>query len=776
MTKPSIRRKLRLAIVLTSAIVLLLACGAFIAADRARASRVVEDDLSTLAKMIGSNSAAPLTFDDRVAGTEVLSALRVKPAIVAAVMYSRTGEPFATYGHPAAALLRGVPAPHSSADRIEVVQDIYLGPERVGAIYIASDLRDAAARLRSFAGMTMLILIVSLAVAFLLSWRLEHLIAGPILELAGVAQQVTLKRNYSIRVAAPAGEMHDEIGALMIAFNGMLTEIQRRDDELQRHQGSLEQQVETRTMELRAANVSLFAAKELAEQVAEMNAELSRRQHMILTAAGEGILGLDARGIVTFINPTGAAMFDLAVEQVVGKQLHDLIHPAAGNGDSDLCPMCRPAPLPRQRFNDTHMVAGRNGTRIPVEFVASPIIDEAGKRSGVVVTFRDITERLAIERMKNEFVSTVSHELRTPLTSIRGALGLLASGLIGEVSERAKRMIDIAISNTDRLVRLINDILDLERMKSGKVELNRVTVEATTLMKEAIDGVHSVAESAGVTLTMHPVDACLYVDRDRMIQTLTNLLGNAVKFSPSGTTVLLTGTVMPGHFQFSVQDHGRGIPADKIDSIFERFKQVDASDSREKGGSGLGLAICRTIVAAHGGKLWVESREQAGSTFHFTVPHQLSGEEEGFSPASATPAARSGSSAPVVLIVEDDLDLARVIAESLRRHGVETNHVTSGVDAIAACDRAVPAMVVLDLVIPHLDGFAVVHWMRSRKAMASLPLVVFSALEVSAADQEKLRLGPTEFLTKSRVPLDELAARVMKLLSGVTSGERLDAA
>jgi signal transduction histidine kinase len=264
---------------------------------------------------------------------------------------------------------------------------------------------------------------------------------------------------------------------------------------------------------------------------------------------------------------------------------------------------------------------------VPIEYTSSTIVDARGNPSGVVVTFRDISERLAVERMKDEFVSTVSHELRTPLTSIRGALGLLGSGLLGNVDHRAKRMVDIAVTNTDRLVRLINDILDLERIDSGRVDLNRAAVVAGDLMIEAVEGLQSFADRAGVTIIAEPSQTGLWGDRDRIVQTLTNLLSNAVKFSPPGTTVRLNGSLADGIFTFAISDEGRGIPEDHLESIFERFKQVDASDSRQKGGTGLGLAICRSIVAAHGGRIWAESDEGQGTTFRFTIPLEISEQE-----------------------------------------------------------------------------------------------------------------------------------------------------
>src|SRR5438874_5608399 len=224
--------------------------------------------------------------------------------------------------------------------------------------------------------------------------------------------------------------------------------------------------------------------------------------------------------------------------------------------------------------------------------------------------------------MKDEFVSTVSHELRTPLTSIRGALGLLASGMIGKVDARAQRMLDIAVSNTDRLVRLINDILDLERMESAHVELSRGACDAADLMTSSVDVVQAFADRAGVRIVIEPIHETIWADSDRIVQTLTNLLSNAVKFSQRDQTVRLSGSTNGEVFTFEVEDHGRGIPSSHLETVFERFKQVDSSDSRNKNGTGLGLAICRSIVGAHGGKIWAESVEGKETTFRFTIPMQ----------------------------------------------------------------------------------------------------------------------------------------------------------
>jgi signal transduction histidine kinase len=211
--------------------------------------------------------------------------------------------------------------------------------------------------------------------------------------------------------------------------------------------------------------------------------------------------------------------------------------------------------------------------------------------------------------------------------------------MLGVLPQKGRRMLDIAVSNTDRLVRLINDILDIERMESGKITMEMKDCAAADLLTQAMDMMREMAGEAGVTLspTTHP--AQLYADHDRILQTLTNLLGNAIKFSQPGGTVWLTAKRQGDEMRFQVEDQGRGIPADKLDSIFERFQQVDASDSREKGGTGLGLAICRSIVQQHDGKIWAESMVGKGSTFSFTLPVQRRAEMARSDVTSTTPGA-----------------------------------------------------------------------------------------------------------------------------------------
>jgi signal transduction histidine kinase len=224
------------------------------------------------------------------------------------------------------------------------------------------------------------------------------------------------------------------------------------------------------------------------------------------------------------------------------------------------------------------------------------------------------------ERVKDEFLSVVGHELRTPLTSIRGSLGLLEGGVLGELPEDAANMVAVAVLNTERLGRLVNDILDIERMAVGGLSLEPAAVDAAELVRQSIQVIQATADAAGVTLRSDVADLTVLADADRIVQALVNLLGNAVKFSDRGGVVTLTVERHRGGGLFSVRDRGRGIPADRLESIFERFRQVDASDARERGGTGLGLPIARGIVEQHGGRMWAESGAGAGSTLRFSLP------------------------------------------------------------------------------------------------------------------------------------------------------------
>ena len=240
--------------------------------------------------------------------------------------------------------------------------------------------------------------------------------------------------------------------------------------------------------------------------------------------------------------------------------------------------------------------------------------------------FRDVTQRREVDRMKSEFVSMVSHELRTPLTAIRGSLGLLSGGALGPLTANADRMVEIALISSERLTRLIDEILDIERIESGVMTVDLADYSAEHLIEAAVGQVQVLAAEAKIQVVVGPVDGKVRADADRVVQTLLNLLGNAIKFSLPATTVRVSAEPRGNFVEFAICDQGRGIPEDKLDAIFGRFEQVDSSDAREKGGSGLGLAISRSLVERLGGRIWATNN--AGPRRHLPV-HPAAGRDCG---------------------------------------------------------------------------------------------------------------------------------------------------
>ena len=418
----------------------------------------------------------------------------------------------------------------------------------------------------------------------------------------------------------------------------------------------LEARVLQRTTELQQLNENLKqeikererTLKEL-QQARDSLKHLSHKNELILNSAGEGIYGLDPEGKTVFVNPAAAKALGYKKENLIGQFIHRLVNHATSEKipyDWEQNPICKTL-----KYGQTCHVTGdifqrKGGFVFPVEYVSAPIY-ENDDIVGAVVIFKDITERQIIESMKDEFIAVVSHELRTPLTSIRAALGLLAQEAIDISATKRQRMVEIAFSNTNRLVRLINDILDVERIKLGKVELNKRTCNLSNIMSQAADEMQAMAEKHGIQLIVSPLAVQLWAAPDRIIQTLTNLLSNAIKFSPAGTVVKVSAqqinsdnassvqktldnngikaikaglTIADSLLLLEVNDHGSGIPKDKVEVIFDRFEQLDASDVGHQGGTGLGLAICRSIVQQHDGQIWAQSTVGVGSTFYFTLP------------------------------------------------------------------------------------------------------------------------------------------------------------
>ncbi|MDQ3185438.1 MAG: ATP-binding protein [Pseudomonadota bacterium] len=348
-------------------------------------------------------------------------------------------------------------------------------------------------------------------------------------------------------------------------------------------------------------------------------ADVAERYRMILNNAKDGIIALSPRGLIDGVNPAIERMFGYAEDQLHGQTIGLLYEdtPTTEQIGSFLNYV-------RSRGGDTsaYKFGGKrvDGTTLLCDVAVTPM--ELSDGTHFVAIVRDITESNRIEEMKSEFVATVSHELRTPLTSIAGSLGLLAAGAGGALSPTAAKLIKIAHENSERLVRLINDILDIEKIESGKMPFTLVQVPLEELVQKSIDATSGFAAKFGIELLLRGSrsDAIVGADPDRLMQVMSNLLSNAIKFSPPAGSVMVEICKIAGNWRVSVSNDGEGIPEVFKDRIFSRFAQADGSSTRERGGTGLGLNIVKEIVTRMDGTVGFESEPDQGATFYFDLP------------------------------------------------------------------------------------------------------------------------------------------------------------
>jgi PAS domain S-box-containing protein len=365
--------------------------------------------------------------------------------------------------------------------------------------------------------------------------------------------------------------------------------------------------------------ISARDVTEIMEKEAEIQ-EAERRWRYLLDNVKLVVVGLNLRGEVDYVNGYCLELTGYRADEVLGKPWFEAFLPLAQQQ------------AVREAFQELidlefhpyyqNSIVTKAGEERVIAWNNTQLRNPQGEVTGSMSIGEDITERSVLEQMKAEFISVVSHELRTPVTSIQGALNLLSEGIVPVDSSRGHEVLNIAADGADRLVNIVNDILDLERLESGRMTLTIAPCQVAGLMVQASKLMKVLADRAEVTLNIMPQPFGLIGDGNRLTQVMTNLLSNAIKFSPKGSTIWF-GVAQDSAremLQFWIQDEGRGIPPEQLERIFERFHQVNASDARQKGGTGLGLPICRSIIQQHGGTIWAESKLGQGSRFCFTVP------------------------------------------------------------------------------------------------------------------------------------------------------------
>jgi len=649
----------------------------------------------------------------------------------------------------------------------------------------------------------------------------------------------------------------------------------------------LENLSEMRKNAKRQAEVEL-TRDSVEELVAERTKQLRESEHdnkqlaHIVHSAGEAIVGQNLEGVVTSWNKGAEQLLGFTCEEMKGRPSERLV----------------PSEKVEEYLEHIHRVAQgetlepletvrlrKDGTSVEVSISISPVCDEESRIVGCSVFMRDITERKAAEKRVSEFYSIVSHELRTPLTSIRGALGLIEGGIVSPDSPQLMELVTVARGSSDRLIRLINDMLDLKKIEAGKMEFSKQKVSAADAVRKTVDSLLGVAEETKVKLRCGDLcDEAVHADWDKIVQVLTNLGSNAIKFSNEGDEVVFDAKPVEGNrIRFTVTDTGCGIADEHKIKLFDKFHQIDSSDSRQKGGTGLGLAICRAIVEQHKGDIGLESVVGEGSTFWFEIPlfkapvrlaaqQRVAGSNwkgrvllvedddelaivigaviknqgyrfiragtlaeareflddsvpdvvildlslpdgngldllaslkanprtvgtpvivstgqqceekvlgnativdwllKPFDTEMLTKAVERALKIPgrcKVLVVDDDSDTRTVLSTQLRAAGLDCIEARDGHEAIYLTRKEAPDVIVLDVQMPHVDGFQVVEVLKNEELAASTPLVIYSGRDLSSAERDALKLGVTKHLTKGRHQwelsdtIDELLGEVL---------------
>ncbi|MGH6983328.1 MAG: PAS domain S-box protein [Stellaceae bacterium] len=445
------------------------------------------------------------------------------------------------------------------------------------------------------------------------------------------------------------------------------------------------------------------------------------RLKAIFDNALDGIITINESGSIESFSATAEKIFDYRAHEVLQRNIK-LLMPEPYHTAHDGYLRNYLATGERKIIGTRREVEGKrkDGVVFPMELAVNEMW--LGKQRLFVGMVRDITEQKKVERLKNEFVSTVSHELRTPLTSIAGSLGLLVGGAAGALPERVAHLIGIAHSNIKRLMRLVNDILDIEKIESGKMTFSFAAVPLRPLVEHCIEANRGYADTYNVRFELGPAAAnsIAIADPDRMTQVVTNLLSNAVKFSPANGTVDVGIEQHGDRVCISVRDHGPGIPEEFRSRIFQKFAQADSSDTRQKGGTGLGLAIVRSIVERHGGSIDFDSVIGEGTTFNVRLPIWR----------ESIPDAAESSGADGLhrlLICEDDPDIASLLAMMLQQAGFGTDVAHSADEATAKLAQGAYAALVLDIRLPDRDGITLIRELRRQEATRCLPVIIVSA-------------------------------------------------
>lgn len=518
-------------------------------------------------------------------------------------------------------------------------------------------------------------------------------------------------------------------------------------------------------------------AERVGRMLQEQEAEAAKSR-AILESIADGVLVLDHNGRVLLVNPTAEELLGFAAVALQGEHFRHML----GLGET---PIHRElaqalytelrnrmeAPEGDEARLQASTVRLEAGNRVLAINIA-PLITTIGGTPGLVAALRDVSREAEVERLKNEFISTVSHELRTPMTSIKGYTDLLFLGMAGGLTDAQRNFLQIIKSNADRLTALVNDILDISRIETGRIQLTIEQLNLAEIITQVTVAFQEQYRDKGLDLIWQAPEKLPLIrgDAARLTQVLNNLVANAWHYTPSGGSITISVQETSGFLQVDIKDTGIGIAPDDLPRIFDRFYRVDHPVVQEAEGTGLGLSIVKMFVEMLGGDIWVESELEVGTTFSFTMPlttTDLPEEETTSADLLTSEPAAVISRRPKVLVVEDDRDLALLLRRQLESEGYQVLLAGSGEDALWLAKEEQPQLITLDVMLPDLDGFVVLEQLKEHPSTAPIPVVIVSIL----SDPEKgYAMGAVDYVVK---PFDEekLLASVRQALAPQPEGE-----